>query len=376
MTHSSRDMPAPSEYELKAWDDLVSQRARPTRRATRALEDSAGKTIEKVTNSKVGKAVATGARKSGQAISNAIPDSAKQMAKEAGESVQIDWVKDVAKSTGQTLMRVSRIGLTPSGVVKAHQRKGHEVERLLDVRALDLEMVDVVRGRNVDLAYAAVGAVSGAGTGLWITGGEVVAGSGVGTAPGAGTVAGAMAVDLAAVIGLSSRAVGQVALAYGYDPEDATEKAFVASVVNFSTASTTAAKEAAFADIAKLGQLLVRGRPWRVLNETVLARVAQTITKKIGVRLTQRSLGKLIPFVGVGVGAVMNFSTLESVVDSANIAYRRRFLLEKYPHLNEDGDIKVAEKFADQIDNDEAEEVISVADELSGLTESVEETNQ
>jgi len=264
-------------------------------------------------------------------------------------------------------MRASRAGLTPKTVVKKHQRKGHDVTRLLDVRSLDLEMIDEVRTRDLDLIYATIGAVSGAGTGFMITGGEVVVGSGVGAAPGAGVVAGAMAADMAAVMGLSSRAVGQVALSYGYDPEDPTEKAFVASVVNFSLASTTAAKEAAFSDIVRLSGLLVRGKSWKLLNETVLAQVAQTLAKATGKKLTQRSLGKLVPVIGVGVGAVMNFVTLEAVVDSASIAYRRRFLLEKYPDLIKEGDIRVAEKFAGQIDDDEVEEIITIDEELSKL---------
>lgn len=29
----------------------------------------------------------------------------------------------------------------------------------------------------------------------------------------------------------------------------------------------------------------------------------------------------------------MNWATLEGIVDAADVAYRRRFLLEKYPHL-------------------------------------------
>lgn len=370
MTQSGALGHGPSEYELTAWKALVSDRARPTRRAAKALEDGAGRAFEVVADSRAGKAVGSGARKGARAVSSAIPDSAKRMAKSAGSGAAANWVGGAARSTGQTLMRVSRVGLTPDGVVKAHRRKGHDVERLFDLRSLDLELIDKVRGRNVDLAYAAVGAASGAGTGFMITGGEVVAGSGVGAAPGAGTVAGAMAIDLAAVIGLSSRAVGQVALAYGYDPEDPSEKAFVASVVNFSTASSTAAKEAAFSDLVRLSQLLVRGKSWKLLNESVFARLATKLADQIGRTLTKKSLGKLIPFVGVGVGAVMNFATLEGVVDSANIAYRRRFLLEKYPDLNRDGDIPVAEKFADQIDDTEIESVLSIDDELDALEHS------
>lgn len=359
----------PSHYELKAWQDLVSERARPTRRAAKAMGNKAGQVASSTANSTAGKAIARGARSGAAAISNAIPEGAKRAVRSAGDGAGAEWVGDVAQATGKSLMRVSRVGLSPDRVVKKHQGKGHDVTRLLDVRSLDLELVDKVRARNLDLTYAAIGAASGAGTGFMITGGEVVAGSGVGAAPGAGAVVGAMAADLAAVIGLSSRAVGQVALSYGYDPEDPTEKAFVASVVNFSMASTTAAKEAAFSDIVRLTGLLVRGKSWKLLNETVLAQVAQTLIKASGKKLTQRSLGKLVPFVGVGVGAVMNFVTLDAVVDSASIAYRRRFLLEKYPDLIKEGDIIVVEKFAGQIDDDEPEEIITIDEELSQLEE-------
>lgn len=367
MTPPEIGQSTPSHYELKAWQDLVSERARPTRRAAKAVEKKAEQVASSTANSTAGKTIARGARSGATAISNAVPDRAKRMARSASDSAGAAWVGDVAQATGKSLLRVSRAGLSPKRVVKKHQRKGHDVTRLLDVRSLDLELVDEVRARNLDLTYATIGAASGAGTGFMITGGEVVVGSGVGAAPGAGTVAGAMAADLAAVIGLSSRAVGQVALSYGYDPEDPTEKAFVASVVNFSLASTTAAKEAAFSDIVRLTGLLVRGKSWKLLNETVLAQVAQALLKATGKKLTQRSLGKLVPFVGVGVGAVMNFATLEGVVDSAGIAYRRRFLIEKYPDLIEEGDIRVAEKFADQVDDDEAEEIITIDEELSKL---------
>lgn len=370
MTRTATGESTPSHYELKAWQDLVSDRARPTRRAAKALGEKAGQFASSTASSGAGKAISRGARGGAAAVSKAIPDRAKQVARSAGDNVGVEWVGDVAHATGRTLMRVSRVGLTPNAVVKKHQRKGHDVTRLLDVRSLDLELIDKVRARNLDLTYAAVGAASGAGTGFMITSGEVVVGSGVGAAPGAGTVAGAMALDLAAVIGLSSRAVGQVALSYGYDPEDPTEKAFVATVVNFSTASTVAAKEAAFADIVRLTGLLVRGKSWKLLNETVLAQIAQTIVKGVGKKLTQRSLGKLVPFVGVGVGALMNFATLEGVVDSAGIAYRRRFLLEKYPDLISEGDIIVGEKFADQIDDDEPEAIITIDEELSRLEDS------
>ena len=237
------------------------------------------------------------------------------------------------------VMRISRIGLTPNRMVKAHQRKGHDVSRFFDVRSLDLELVDKVRGRNRDLGYAAYGAASGAGTGLMITGGEVIVSSGAGALPGLAIVASAIGADLAVVTGLASRAVGRVALTYGYDPEDATERSFAVGVVRFSLATGTAAKEAAFGDILFLSSSLAGGKTWAELNKRVLTRVARRIAKRMTRTLTKKQLGKILPFVGVAVGAAMNFVIVMRVVESANLAYRRRFLLEKYPHLNEEHDI-------------------------------------
>jgi hypothetical protein len=245
------------------------------------------------------------------------------------------------------------VGLTPDSLVKKHQQKGHAVERLGDVRALDLEQVDAIRHRNLDLYYAASAAVVGSTSALVMTGGEVGVATGVGSAPGAATVAAAIAGDMLAVLGLASRAVGQVALTYGYDAERPEEKIFVQAVVNFGTATSAAAKEAAFADLVRLTQMLVRGAPWGKLSQSALARVAQQVATRLGLRFTKKSLGKLVPVVGVGVGFSMNWATLERVVDAADVAYRRRFLLAKYPDLAESVDIAWASNVDPTTDGDE-----------------------
>lgn len=128
----------PSHYEVKAWQDLVSERARPTRRAAKAIGRRASQIASSAAESTAGKSVARGARSGAAALANAVPEGAKRMARSAGDSAGADWVGDVAQATGKSLMRVSRVGLTPERVVKKHQSKGHDVSRLLDVRSLDL----------------------------------------------------------------------------------------------------------------------------------------------------------------------------------------------------------------------------------------------
>jgi hypothetical protein len=171
-----------------------------------------------------------------------------------------------------------------------------------------------------------------------ISGGQFITAvsAGAAAAPSGGAIVGAFAADTAVVLGLASRSVGQVSLLYGYDPEDPAEKLFVMSVVNAGTATSVSAKTAAMSDISRLTQALVRGKTWDALNEAVVARVSTRFAKAFGFRLTKKGLGKAVPAVGILVGGALNWTTLEAIVDAADVAYRRRFLLEKYPHLGDE----------------------------------------
>ena len=56
--------------------------------------------------------------------------------------------------------------------------------------------------------------------------------------------------------------------------------------------------------------------------------------------------------------------TPEAIVDAADIAYRRRFLLQKYPHLA-DEEAPVSFPDAGPDGPDEADEAISVLDQIA-----------
>jgi hypothetical protein len=124
------------------------------------------------------------------------------------------------------------------------------------------------------------------------------------------------------------------------------------------------AKTGALADVSRLTQALVRNRTWDVLNETVVARVSVHFAKAFGVRLTKQGLGKVVPAVGIAVGGTVNWTTLESIFDAADTAYRRRFLLEKYPQLGDDGSIPPLLDDGPTVP-EEADEPISVLDRLT-----------
>ncbi|MBT2498078.1 EcsC family protein [Agromyces sp. ISL-38] len=266
----------------------------------------------------------------------------------------------------QALGRVSRAGLSAKRVVASHQRRGHDVASLSDLRRLDLQQIDVVRGRGASWYYPAAAAISGAGAGLLISGGELAipVSGGVSAAPSGAVIVGAVAGDAAVVLGLASRSVGHVSLLYGYDPEEPAEKLFVMSVVNAGTAMTATAKTAAMADISRLTQALVRGKAWAILDKSVVTQVSKRFAAAFSVRFTKQSLGKVVPVAGIALGGAFNWATLEAIVDAADIAYRRRFLLEKYPHLGDEEAAGPLPEVSPDVPED-TDEAISVLRELA-----------
>lgn len=365
-------MREPSDYELAAWQNIQRFKGRPVSRMVRSASGQ----------------VVAGAEKLGERANQYLEDHPRaqsvvsrgqnvaakgarvvgSQARRAADSVP-DWGSASLDSARRMVGRSSRIGLSPKRVLARHQKLGHDVASFSDLRRLDLEQIDAVRGRGASWYYPAFAAASGAGAGLVITGGTlaVPASGGVAAAPAAGAVMGSMAGDAAVVLGLASRSVGQVALYYGYDPEDPAEKLFVMAVVNAGTAMSASAKTAAMMDISRLTQALVRGSTWAVLDKSLVSQASKQFAKAFGNRFTKQSLGKVVPAAGIIVGGTFNWATLEGVVDAADIAYRQRFLLEKYPHLrDEEISLSFPDAGADTHADDQAISVLSEVVEAGG----------
>jgi hypothetical protein len=366
-------MADPSDYELGAWRGVQRFKGRPLSRAAgnasgrvadaaAELGKRAAKYLEnhprtRLTVSHGQEIVAKGTYAVGSGARHAAGTLPDGMA---------GWSGAALESMRRTVGRVSRAGLSSTRVVARHQKHGHDVASLSDLRRLDLEQIDAVRGRGASWYYPAMAALSGAGAGLVISGGELVitVSAGASAAPSGGAIASAILGDAAAVLGLASRSVGHLSLFYGYDPEEPAEKLFAMSVVNAGTAMSASAKTAAMADISRLTQALVRGKAWTVLDKSVVATVSRQFAKAFSVRFTKQSLGKVVPAAGILLGGAFNWATLEAIVDAADIAYRRRFLLEKYPHLDDE---QAPASFPDAGPEapDDTDEVISVLNEIS-----------
>lgn len=355
----------PSAYESQAWIKL--QEHRTGRKGTRPIHDTAQKVAASASRAGARGEELLQRYEAGRRAKSALEKGAQRAASGARRASEATpQFVAAARGAGRAVVRVTQVGLTPDGVVKKHTRRGHAVASLADLHEIDLEEVDKVVGRNRDLAYSAFAAAVGGASSLVITGGElaVVAGGGAGSAPGVGAIAGAFAADTALVLAAASRAVGEISLLYGYDPTDPTEKPFVLSVVNLGTAATATTRAAALADLSRVTQLLLRGATWKQLNRNAVPGLTRAFATRFGVRLTKKGLGKALPGVGIFIGTSLNWLTLEQIVDSANIAYRRRWIIEKYPHLATDDGSLDPTNWQPTSDGDVEDEPISVIEVL------------
>lgn len=241
-----------------------------------------------------------------------------------------------ASGLGKGLGNVTKLTLSESRLVAAYRKKGFDVSTLADIRRLDLQDVEKsVRPRYMDVLYASGAAVEGMGAGVFISGGELVvtvgsiADAGATAAPGIGFVATTLAVDAATVMAICTRAVGHVAMYYGYDPNEPAESVFMLSVLNLGSAVTATGKYAAYAELSRLTQSLARGATWTTLQRSALPVVLQRFARVFGVRLTKRKLGQMVPVVGIAVGGGVNYLLVDSVTTAAYWVYRERFLNEK-----------------------------------------------
>jgi hypothetical protein len=226
-------MADPSDYELRAWRDMQRFKGRRLSRvmgnASEHVGSGAAQLGMRATKYLENHPRAQLAVSHGQEVVAKGTHAVGSGARKAAGTVpggMTGWSGAALESMQRTVGRVSRAGLSSKRVVASHQKRGHDVASLSDLRRLNLERIDAVRGRGASWYYPALAALSGAGAGLVISGGELVVtvSAGASAAPSGGAIASAVLGDAAAVLGLASRSVGHVSLLYGYDPEEPAEK--------------------------------------------------------------------------------------------------------------------------------------------------------
>ncbi|MAT17634.1 MAG: hypothetical protein CMF56_03580 [Leifsonia sp.] len=295
-----------SNYEARAWEKLIaheqsrrgSVRTRVTEKLSGALTGAASSIDGHFRKLPGGDKIASGVD---AAIRASLSGAANAIFIPAISSVSID-------------SRASRL-----------RKRYPEVGDASPFFILDLQELDKGRPRQ---KIAILGATASAGASVAITGAEVS--TTVSGGATAAVVAAAIAGDVAASLALLGRATAEVAVHYGFDPNEPGEEIFLMGVLSYSTAASVEGKVGALTALSKLSQQMMRRATWKELEKDVLVKVIQAVFTKIGIRLTHKRLAQVVPVVGGVVSAGLSYDMLSRAVRDASHVYRARYLAQKH----------------------------------------------
>lgn len=126
-----------------------------------------------------------------------------------------------------------------------------------------------------------------------------------------------LAVDIPALLGLSLKVLQEIAICYGFDPDDPRERIFIVKCLQFSSSDIVGKRAvleqlAVFDDEGENRQLASQLQGWR--------EVVATYRDNFG----WKKLFQLVPIAGMLFGAFLNRSTVGDVAEAGKMLYRKR----------------------------------------------------
>ncbi|MFD6262865.1 EcsC family protein [Micromonospora chalcea] len=301
-----------SAYEGQVWDRLNEHWQRRSNRrglpnwASAALDRSGGV-----------------ARNAAARATRAVPEAIKEPVRRGGDAVASVALRPAVGAAAALLELVNTWALElndPTGVEKVARKRGLEIGSFTELRQQDLRVCDRLLTRNT-LRWRTAGAVEGGAMGL------------LAMVPVAGIPV-AMTADILVIQILSASIASRIAYSYGYDAKDPAEQLFIERLVHRSF----------MAQAAKVGPLRETARAASAIKDRVRwsdklradHRLVAALEKLLqhlgptGARVPVQNVAKVVPFVGVLIGAGMNSAVLGSVAADAQRYCQTRFLCDKY----------------------------------------------
>lgn len=136
-----------------------------------------------------------------------------------------------------------------------------------------------------------------------------------------------LAIDIPVLLGLSLKTLQEIAITYGYDPNDREERIFIVKCLQFSSADIVG-KQAILNELSSFykrkeitnNEMISQLQGWR--------EVVYTYRDQFG----WKKLLQMVPIAGILFGAITNRSMINDLSEVGIMLYRKRRILEK---LNE-----------------------------------------
>ncbi|MET8331181.1 EcsC family protein [Streptomyces sp. NPDC005181] len=308
----SDDATPMSAYDRQVWDALNEHWQR--RNDRRSLPNWASAAL-----GRTGEVAGNAARR----VKNAVPEAVAEPIRRAGDAVADTAMRPALAGAAALLELVNDKAMDlndPKNVEKLARKQGFEIDSFTELRQQDLKVCDRLLTRNT-LTWRAAGAVEGGAMGL------------LAMVPVAGIPV-AMTADILVVQVLSTSIAARIAYSYGYDAKDPKEQDFIQRLVQRSFMAQ-AAKAKPLRDVARAADA-VKGRVnWsqKLRNDHRLLGALEKLMQQLGPagsRVPIQNVAKVVPFVGVLIGAGMNSAVLGRVAADAQRYCQTRFLCDKY----------------------------------------------
>lgn len=137
-----------------------------------------------------------------------------------------------------------------------------------------------------------------------------------------------LAIDIPVLLGLSLKVLQEMAITYGYNPNEKKERIFIVKCLQFAS-SDTVGKKSILKDLSHYHtgdverETISQIKGWR--------EVIATYRDHYG----WKKLFQLVPIFGIIFGAFINRSMIEEVAETGHMLYRKRRVLEKLQELSE-----------------------------------------
>ncbi|MBU2665589.1 EcsC family protein [Actinoplanes bogorensis] len=303
---------AMSPYEGQVWQSLNEHWERRNNR--RGLPNWASTALDRTGGA---------ARSAADRASGALPEVVKQPFRVMGDAVTGAAVRPTVEAATKLLELVNSWAdelNDPKGVQKIARKRGLEIDSFLELRQQDLKACDRLLTRNT-LKWQSLGALEGAGMGLLAmvpVGGFLVA----------------MTADILVVQVLSRSIASRIAYSYGYDAKDPAERAFIDRLVTRSFLAQ-AAKAGPLNEAARAAHAIKGRVRWsdKLRTDHRLLAAIEKLMQHLGpagAKASVTNVAKVVPFVGVVVGAGTNAAVLGRVAADAQRYCQTRFLCDKY----------------------------------------------
>lgn len=301
-----------SAYEGKVWDKLNEHWQRRNNR--RSLPNWVSDAMDR-TGDVAGDAMSR--------VKDAVPEALMNPARRAGDAVANMAVRPALEATTALLELVNDWAMAlndPTSVEKLARKQGIEFDIFTELRQQDLKVCDRLLSFNT-LTWRTAGAFEGGAMGL------------LAMVPVAGIPV-AITADILVIQVLSTAIASRIAYSYGYDPKDPGEQIFIQRLVRRSFVAQ-AAKAKPLRDAARAAEAVKNRVNWsaKLRQDHRLLAALEKLLQQLGPagsKVPVQNVAKVLPFVGVVIGAGLNSAVLGNVAADAQRYCQTRFLCDKY----------------------------------------------